>query len=173
MAYTDFLSLARERFSVRLFKNEPVEQEAIDRILLACQLAPTGCNNQPQRVFVIQSEEALEKLRRCTKCHFGAPLAMLVACDMTQSWKRRYDGADSGWVDASIAATHMMLAAHEAGVGSCWVMHFDPEAMRSEFELPENIVPVALLVMGYPSENAKANPLHDQTKSIDELCRFL
>jgi len=170
---TDFLTLAKERYSVRKFADQPVTQEDINRILHAGQLAPTGCNNQPQHVFVIQSEEAIAKMRKCTKCHFDAPLGMLVCYDMNQSWKRRYDGADSGWVDASIVTTHMMLEAHAIGVGSCWVMYFDPDALKAEFELPDHLVPVALLVMGYPAEDAQVNPLHEQTKPIEELVTML
>ena len=170
---TDFLTLAKERYSVRKFADKPVAQQDIDRILLACQLAPTGCNNQPQHVFVLQSEEAVSKMRKCTKCHFNAPLGMLVCYDVNQSWKRRYDGADSGWVDASIVTTHMMLAAHEIGVGSCWVMYFIPEAVKTEFDLPDHLVPVALLAMGYPAEDAQVNPLHEQTKPIGELVTIL
>ncbi len=170
---TDFLTLAKERYSVRKFADKPVAQQDIDRILLACQLAPTGCNNQPQHVFVLQSDEAVSKMRKCTKCHFNAPLGMLVCYDVNQSWKRRYDGADSGWVDASIVTTHMMLAAHEIGVGSCWVMYFIPEAVKTEFDLPDHLVPVALLAMGYPAEDAQVNPLHEQTKPIGELVTIL
>ena len=166
---TDFLTLAKERYSVRKFADKPVAQQEIDSILRAGQLAPTGCNNQPQHVFVIQSEEAIAKMRKCTRCHFDAPLGMLVCYNTNQSWKRRYDGADSGWVDASIVTTHMMLEAHEIGVGCCWVMYFDPEAVKTEFELPDHLVPVALLVMGYPAEDAQVNPLHEQTKPLEEL----
>ena len=169
----EFLHLAAERYSVRRFRHEPVSQEAIDKILQAGHLAPTGCNFQPQRIFVIRSAEGMEKLRACTKCHFDAPLGMLICYDVNQSWKRKYDGADSGWVDASIVTTHMMLEAHELGVGSCWVMYFDPQAIRCEFGLPEQLIPVALLVMGYPAEDAQINPLHSQTKPMEELVTIL
>ena len=170
---SDFLTLAKERYSVRKFVQKPVAQADINRILLAGQSAPTGCNYQPQHVFVMQSEEALAKMRKCTKCHFDAPLGMLICYDVNQSWKRKYDGADSGWVDASIVTTHMMLEAHELGVGSCWVMYFDPQAIRCEFGLPEQLIPVALLVMGYPAEDAQINPLHSQTKPMEELVTIL
>lgn len=165
----DFLTLAQDRYSVRKFAQKPVAQADIDRILRAGQLAPTGCNYQPQHVFVLQSEEALAKMRKCTRFHFDAPLGMLICYNNTQSWKRRYDGADSGWVDASIVTTHMMLAGHEEGVGSCWVMSFDPKAVEAEFALPDHLIPVALLVMGYPAEDVQVNPLHHQTKSLEEL----
>ena len=170
---TDFLTLAQERYSVRKFDPAPVAQKDIDRILLAAQAAPTACNNQPQQVFVLQSEEALAKLRRCTKCHFDAPLAMLICYDETKSWKRKYDGQDSGWVDASIVTTHLMLAAHDCGVGSTWVMYFDPAAVNAEFELPGNLIPVAILPMGYPAKDAQVNPLHSQTRALEEMVTTL
>lgn len=170
---TDFLTFAQSRYSVRKFKPEPVRQQDIDLILRAGQIAPTGCNYQPYHVYVLQSEEALAKMRRCTKCHFDAPLGMLVCSDTSRSWKRKYDGADAGWVDASIVTTHMMLQAHELGVGSCWVMYFIPEAVKTEFELPDHFVPVALLVMGYPAEDVAPNPLHDQTRPMEELATIL
>lgn len=170
---TNFLTFAQSRYSVRKFKPEPVSQQDIDLILRAGQIAPTGCNYQPYHVYVLQSEEALVKMRRCTKCHFDAPLGMLVCSDTGRSWKRKYDGADAGWVDASIVTTHMMLQAHELGVGSCWVMYFIPEAVKAELELPDHLIPVALLVMGYPAEDAAPNPLHDQTRPMEELATIL
>lgn len=164
----DFLTLAAERYSVRKFKNEHLPQEIIDKILYAGNLAPTGCNYQPQRVLVINSDKSVAKLQKCTKCHFGAPTAMLVCYNKDECWTRKYDGNTSGIVDASIVATHMMLAAYELGVGTTWVMHFDPQAMRDEFNIPNNIEPVALLVMGYPADDAIPLDLHYKFKDIKE-----
>ncbi len=169
----DFLTLAKERFSVRKFAKQSVSKTVIERILLAGQAAPTACNFQPQHIFVLQSEEALAKLRQCTRCHFEAPLAMLVCYDNLQSWKRKFDGQDSGWVDASIVTTHLMMEAWDQGVGSTWVMYFDPEAIKAEFALPENLIPAALLVMGYPAEDAQINPLHTQKKPLSETVTYL
>ena len=72
-------------------------------------------------------------------------------------------------MDAVIVATHMMLAAHNTGIGCCWVMHFDPFAMRESFNIPNHIEPIALLTMGYPSEDAKPLDLHYQTRSMEEV----
>ena len=111
-------------------------------------------------------------MRRCTKCHFNAPLGMLVCFDQNQSWKRKYDGAESGWVDASIVATHMMLEAHNLGVGCTWVMHFNPMTMRKEFNIPDNLEPVALLVMGYPAEDAAPLEMHFKSKEKQEFVSY-
>ena len=62
----------------------------------------------------------------------------------------------------------MMLQAEELGIGSTWIMHFDPEKIMKEFDLPEYFVPVCLLAMGYPSETCKPAALHLQRKELKE-----
>lgn len=165
----DFEKIISERFSVRSFKQEHLPQAVIDKILEAGHKAPTGCNYQPQRILVLNTDSSVEKLRGCTKCHFNAPTAMLVCHNANESWKRPYDGALSSPVDAVIVATHMLLAAQQEGVGCCWVMHFDPTAMKNTFNIPENIEPVALLVMGYPADDAKPLDMHYKSRPIDEV----
>ena len=165
----DFLKLAAERYSVRKFENKHLEQDVIDKILKAGHLAPTGCNYQPQRILVLNTDESIEKLKGCTKCHFGAPTAMLICYNMDETWTRPYDGAVSAPVDAALVTTHMMLAAHSIGVGSCWVMHFNPAAMREAFNIPENIEPLALLVMGYPAEDAAPIKMHSEFRPMEEV----
>lgn len=164
----DFLNLAEKRYSVRSFKNEPVKAEDLEKILKAARLAPTGCNYQPYRILVIKSADALDKLKNCSKCHFNAPTAALVCYNREECWVRKYDGKNCGVCDASIVTTHMMLCAADIGVGTTWVMHFDPVAMRREFDIPQNIEPVALLVMGYPSDDAKPLDLHSKYRPDDE-----
>lgn len=168
----DFITLASERYSVRKFSDKAIGQESIARILKAAQLAPTACNFQPQRILVINNDESLSKLRNCTKWHFDCNLAMLVCFDEDECWIRRYDNTKSGTVDASIVATHMMLAAAEIGIGSTCVMSYDPVAMRREFEIPNNIKDVALLVMGYPADDAVPNERHTQYRASDEIIMF-
>lgn len=156
----DFMQLAAARYSVRKFSKQPIEKDVMRRILAVGHLAPTACNRQPQRILVIDSAENLEKLKRCTNSHFDAPCALLVCHDKDACWKREYDKKPSGDIDAAIVTTQMMLEAFAQGVGSTWVMHFIPEAVRAEFAVPENYEPTALLVMGYPAEDAKPSPGH-------------
>lgn len=165
----EYEKLIKERFSVRKFKPEHLSEECISKILDAAHYAPTGCNFQPQRILVLNSNASIEKLKKCTKCHFDAPTAMLVCYNEDESWKSPYDGALSAPVDAAIVTTHMMLAAHNVGVGSCWVMHFDPSAMKREFNIPDNIKPLALLVMGYPADGVKPHDFHTKVRPIEEV----
>ena len=168
-----FIQLAEERFSVRKFSARAVEQEKLEAILRAGQIAPTACNNQPQKIYVIRSPEALEKLQKCKPSHFGETLAILVCCRTGACWRCPCDGKSSGDVDAAIVTTHMMLAAQEQGIGSTWVMHFIPDAVRSEFAIPEDEEPISLLVMGYPAEDVKPAPLHAQKKPLNETVTIL
>ncbi len=167
--YEDFMRLIADRYSVRKFDGRALEPEVIEKILRAGQLAPTACNRQPQRIAVINSPEGLEKLHRCTECHFNAPAALLVCHDREACWKRGCDGKPSGDIDAAIVTTHMMLAASALGVGTTWVMHFIPEAVRQEFAVPERLEPTALLVMGYPAPDAAPYPGHLERKPIEQV----
>ena len=169
---TDFLKLAAARYSVRKFKPEPLPREVLDKILQAGHLAPTGCNYQPQRILVLTEKESLEKLKRCTRCHFDAPAAMLVCYNKDECWTRKFDGKNCGVSDACIVTTHLMLEAHSIGVGSTWVMYFDPEAVRRAFAVPENIEPVALLVMGYPAPDAAPHRLHGEFRPLEDVVYY-
>ncbi|MFA7636961.1 MAG: nitroreductase family protein [Monoglobales bacterium] len=169
----DFIKLAEKRYSVRKFSDRKVEQDKLDLILRAGHVAPTACNIQPQRIYVIQSDKALEKLQKCKKSYFGETLAILICVDRNACWKREYDGKSSGDVDAAIVTTHMMLEAYELGIGSTWVMHFDPEAVRAEFGIPGHEDPVSLLVMGYAAPDATPSVFHVQKKDLKEIVTVL
>ena len=165
----EFQKLISDRYSVRQFEKEHLKKEDVKTIIEAGHKAPTGCNFQPQRILVLNTDDSIAKLKNCTKCHFDAPTAFLVCYNNDESWVRPYDGALSAPVDAAIVSTHMMLAACDIGVGCCWVMHFNPETVRKTFNIPENFEPVAILVMGYPSEDAKPKDLHSKFRKIEEV----
>lgn len=165
----DFLDLAKNRYSCRSFLNKKVEREKIDKILEAGRIAPTARNSQPQRILVLQDKENLEKLSECTRYGWGAPVVMIICYDKDISWKRKYDNQDEGIVDAGIVTTQMMLEVSNLGLGSTWVGHFDPAKVREVYEIPENFEIVAILPIGYPSEDAKPNERHEERNSIDKM----
>ncbi|WP_310603705.1 nitroreductase family protein [Anaerosporobacter sp.] len=171
--YKDFLELAESRYSVRQYSDKPIEQEKMKRILRAAQVAPTAANKQPQRIFVLQSDEALAKVKAITPYSFHAPTVLLICSDSRESWKAK-DGHNSGPIDAAIAITHMMLEAFDEGIGSCWVRGFDKNVLAETFELPDYLEPVALLPIGYPAENSKPYPgAHDNRLPIEETVTYL
>ena len=156
-----FLELAKEkRYSVRKFKSQPVEKEKLDLILEAGRIAPTACNYQPQRILVIENETALEKLKQCTGCHFDAPLALMICYDQTTVWKNKTNGTIGGDVDASIVTTHMMLEIADLGLATTWVGAFNHQKARELFDIPEYLVPVALLPVGYAADEVGPHPWH-------------
>ena len=138
-------------------------------------IAPTAVNYQPQKIYVLKSPEALQKVRSITRSTYEAPLVFLVCSDTDRSWHSPFvSGYDSGEMDASIVCTHMMLEAEDLGLGSVWVLLFDPEKVRKAFHLPEHIVPHCLLPVGYPSQNATPyRPWHDVFRRMDDIAEVL
>ena len=118
------------------------------------------------------SKEALEKASKVTRFTFGAPLIILVCTDTKVGWTTD-DGQYLGTVDASIVMTQMMLEATNLGLGSCWVRGFRRENVSSVFELPDNIQPEGMLVLGYPSDDAKPGPFHSQGITMEEMVTYL
>ena len=166
---SDFMKLARERYSVRSYSQRAIKPEILNQVLEAGQVSPTACNNQPQRIKVITAHDDLAKVDKCTPCRFGAPTVLLICYDDKLAWERQFDGAHSGEVDASIVTAHMMLAAHDLGLGTCWVMYFDPAKATSLFALPNGIIPVAMLPIGYPAEYAAPSKQHEDRLPIGEM----
>ncbi len=166
-----FLELARERYSCRKFNDKRIEQDKIDKILEASRIAPTAVNYQPQRIFVLQSKESLEKLKTVTQYHFDAPLAFLICYDNTVSWKNPFNNLDEGIVDSSIVTTHMMLEITDLGLGSTWVGYFDSKTVQKTFNLADNIIPVAILPVGYP--NKEPSHMHNTRYELSKTVQYL
>ena len=125
-----------------------MEQEKLDLILEAGRNAPTAHNNQPQRIFVFRSPEALEKADACMDCHFHAPVVIAVGYDPKESWHREHDGKDHGEIDASIAVTQMMLQAADLGLGTTYVGMFRPVDLVKTFPEMEGLEMIAMLPLG-------------------------
>ena len=172
-----FMELAKNRFSERHFDPRPVEQEKLDLILEAGRIAPTAHNYQPQRFYVLRSDEAREKVKTVTRFHYNAPLFLLVCYDNDTVWRAPYDrmseNYNSGEQDASIAATNMMYAAEELGVHNVWVRGFDAKAVKETFNLPDNMIPVMMFAMGYPSEKSHPSALHFDRMPMERFVREL
>lgn len=165
----EFLELAKKRYSVRQYESRPVEEEKLQRILEAGRVAPTGANRQPQRLIIVRSEEGLTKLKGSANV-YGAPLAIIVCADHSATWKRSYDRKDIADIDASIVTDHMMLEATELGLGTVWICHFNPEKLKINFSIPEDLEPVNILVIGYAAGEAASSERHDTLRvPMDQL----
>lgn len=169
----EFTEVIKERFSCKKFDGRPVSQEQLEAILEAGRLAPTAKNLQEQRIYVVQSAEGLAKIDKITPCLYGAGTVLIVAFDSENVFTYPGGKRDSGIEDASIVATHLMLAAKNAGVDSCWINFFDPEVAAKELGLPENEEVLMLLDLGYAAEGAKPLASHKQRKPLSETVRYL
>lgn len=139
----------------------------------AGRLAPTAKNLQGQRIYVVQSAEGLAKIDELTPCRYGAPTVLVVAFDKNSVFVYPGEEANSGVEDASIVATHMMLAATNTGVDSCWLNFFDPAAVAKAFDLPENEQVLMLLDLGFAAEGFAPLPNHTSRKPLEETVKYL
>ncbi len=169
----DFLDLAESRFALRQFSNKTIEQEKIDKLLRVAQIAPTAENKQPQKIYIITKDEDRKKLKTVTKYTFNAPMFFLVCCDKNIAWKHKTEDYISTEIDGSIVTTHITLEAHDLGLGSVIVRSFETQKLKDLFKIPENMIPIALLPLGYPKEGAKPSKLHFQKKDVKEMVEYL
>ncbi|MCL2756156.1 MAG: nitroreductase family protein [Firmicutes bacterium] len=163
-----FEKLIHERYSVRKFKDVQVEKEKLDKILQAGRIAPTARNSQSQRFKVLTSAEDLASVDVCSPCRFNAPLVILICYDLDKAPKDRA-GNQIGEMDATIAMTQMMYQAWDIGIGSCWVRHMDFDKTRELFNLPENLIPISFLPLGYATDECTTSLNHGKRMSIEEF----
>ncbi|MDO5107528.1 MAG: nitroreductase family protein [Coriobacteriaceae bacterium] len=182
------LDLIATRYSVRQYDPKPVEKEKLDKVLEAGRLAPTSWNLQPQRVYVLQSEEAMDKLRAVSPMHFGAPVVLVICYDETQEWHTSllndampetvdWEDYHTGALDCCFVADHMALEATELGLGTCIIRGFDEKIIHDALGLPETSRIVVMLDLGYEDEFCIESPGHlggePQRKDLEETVTFL
>jgi nitroreductase len=170
-----FLDLARRRYSVRSYRPDPVPDELLVTILEAARVAPTAANRQPVRVIVVHTAGREAELRRIYDRGWfvGAPLILCVCAVPGEAWTRSmYDGRSHADVDAAIVMDHMVLAAADLGLGTCWVAAFDPSAARDVLCVPPEAEPMLFTPLGYPADTADASPRHTQRRPLGELVRY-
>ena len=164
----EFKEVVQKRFSCRKYSAREIEREKLDAVLEAGRLAPTAKNLQEQHIYVVQSAEALAKIDSITPCRYGAPTVLVVAFDKNNVFTYPGGKRDSGVEDASIVATHMILAAADEGLASCWINFFEPEKMAAELGLPENEEVLMMLDLGYAADGVKPTPGHSARKPLSE-----
>ena len=169
----DFATLSAERYSLRKFDERPVEPEKLNLILEAGRKTPTACNNQPQRIFVLRTREALQKVDGCVGCHFHPPVMILVAYDPKEAWVRDEDKKNHGEIDSALVAMQMMNQAADLGLGTTYIGMFSEFNLKASFPLLEDLTPVALLALGYPAEGAGPSHLHEKRKPLIDMVTYL
>ena len=169
----EFKEVVKNRYSCKKYSARKLEAAKLEAILEAGRLAPTAKNLQEQHVYVVQSEEILAKIDGVTPCRYGAPAVLVVAFDKNNVFTYPGGKRDSGVEDATIVATHMILAAADEGVDSCWINFFDPDKMAEAIGLPENEEILMLMDLGYAAEGAGPLPNHSSRKPLSETVSYL
>ncbi len=169
----EFKEVIKNRYSCKKYSDKPVEEGKLQAILEAGRLAPTAKNLQEQRVYVLKSEEALAKIDKVTPCRYGAPMVLVVAFDRTNVYTYPGEKRTSGVEDATIVATHMILAAADEGVDSCWLNRLDPDELARDLGLPENEEILMVMDLGYAAEGAGPLANHFSRKPLSETVSYL
>jgi nitroreductase len=166
----DFFELIEQRFSVRAYKADPVEEDVLQKILDAARLAPTAANRQPFRLLVIKTGGREEELRRIYgRAWFtDAPLVLCLCGVSAEAWVRDSDDKSYLDVDAAIVMDHVILAAAALGLGTCWIGAFNPDAAREVLGLPEGVEPIVFTPLGYPD----AEPRPKRRKESGDLVKY-
>lgn len=168
----NFLELASKRTSVRQFQQRPVEQEKMDYVFKAMQVAPSAVNFQPLK-FIVVSGEKMKELHACYPRNWfeTAPLCIIACGDHNRSWKRSSDEKDYCDVDVAIAVTHLVLAATEQGLGTCWISNFDAQQCKLILSLPKHLEPIALIPIGYSDEKGEGKE-EKVRKAVSDLVEY-
>ena len=168
-----FMRILQSRYSCHSFNSSPVSESKLEMILEAGRMAPSAKNNQPTRIWVVKSEEALASLRKVHPC-YGAPVVLVVGCRNEEAWVRESDGVNAAKTDAAIVLTHLMLTATDAGLANMWIWDFDPGKVREALPATRDHGVYALLAIGYPADGEGApTELHTARKSLEELVTVL
>ena len=163
----EFLELVKKRYSVRAYENKSVEDEILEQVLEAARLAPTGSNQQLFQLVVIHTAGREEELRPIYDRDWFVQAPVIICACATPVQGQSYREGVS-YRNVAIVMDHLILAATNLGLGTCWIGAFDPTAARKILGLPEEVQPVAFATIGYSSDE----PRPKVRKPIDELVRY-
>lgn len=172
----DFYDVIHKRESIRSYDpNRPLSKEVYTRILDAGRVAPSAANKQPWQFLLVSSPEMLAKVRPCYdwgKWFLDAPHILVVVGNKPQAWVRPWDKYNSLETDLTIAMDHIILAAENEGVGTCWIAAFKPDILYSALGLKEDETVYAITPLGYPQEGFKKK-MNKQRKPFNEVVKIL
>jgi nitroreductase len=165
----EFFELIKKRYSVRAYQSKPIEDEKLQKVLEAARIAPTAANRQPFRFIVIHTQGRESELRLIynREWFFKAPIVICACAVPAEAWTR-IDGKNYSDVDTTIAMDHLILAATDHGLGTCWIAAFNPSAAREVLGLSENVEPIAFTPLGYPADEPKPK----KRKALSDLIRY-
>lgn len=165
----EFQELIENRYSVRSYQDKVVEDDKVRRVLEAARIAPTAANKQPFSLIVVKTRGREEDLKSIYHADWfsEAPLVICACAIPSKGWTRR-DGRCYVDVDVAIAMDHLILAAADLGLGTCWIAAFDSQAARKILKLPEEVEPLIFTPLGYPADESGTKT----RKELKELVRY-
>lgn len=177
------MAIIAHRVSCRLYLPDPIPQALLLEVLEAARLAPSACNQQPWRFAVVRDPDSR---RRVVEEGFlpgikmnwalDAPVHVVIGMEtsfITHRLAASVSGVDYPWVDIGIAGEHLVLAATELGLGTCWIGWIRPAVLTRIVGWPRSIKPVAVITVGYPHPSQSAPLPATRRKPLDELVRWL
>lgn len=166
----EFNKVVKERTATRKFSDKKIEKDKLERILEIGRLAPSAKNLQPIKIYVVESDEGLNKIDKATPCRYNAKTCLIVCGDKNEAFHNEKFNCYE--MDACIVATHLMLGATNEGVDNVWIKYFDENILRNEFNISNNVIPVCLIPMGYRAVDCPENPNHNKRKNIEEIVEY-
>ena len=177
------LQIISDRFSVRDYTGQPLEEEKLKLILEAARLAPSASNSQPWHFYVVKDKKKIEAL--AGKMPIGsrviansfiaeAPVVIVATAgpiDLMHKVAAFIVNRKWYFLDIGIAVEHMVLTAWELGIGSCWIGWFDEKKVKALLDIPKDREVVALLTLGYPKEARM--PFPKSRKKLEEITKFI
>ena len=164
------LEQIRNRYSVRAYRERPVEPEKLKAVLEAARLAPTARNMQDWRFVVVQDKAIRERLQVAANNQpFVAQAPVVIACCATQPDYVMRCGQHSAPIDVSIAMDHMTLQAVEEGLGTCWIGSFYEDQVKEILAIPDEVRVIELMTLGYPADSP---PASKNRNSLDEMVAY-
>ncbi len=171
----EFAELVRHRESVRNYDPaRPVDRAVLERVLEAGRIAPSAANRQPWRFLLVSSPEMLAKIRPCYSAAWfqAAPHVLIVTGSRREAWTRKVDGWNALETDLAIAMDHLILAATNEGLGTCWIAAFSPDVLTKALGLSDDEEVLAVTPLGYQKSDYRRKGTKDR-KPLNEVARFL
>lgn len=167
----NFLELVQTRRSLRSYLDKPVEWDKLSYILESARLAPSWKNMQCWRFIVVEDSvrrqalaQSMEESNPGRKALMGAPLVIVLCAVPSES--EVWEGKDFMMLDAGLAMEHLLLAATEQGLGTCWQGLFSEEKAREALNVPANVRVVGMTPLGYAAEERRPRPRKSKAEIV-------
>jgi nitroreductase len=168
--FNSLMEIITNRRSIRSYKSDKIEDDKLDYILQAFRKAPSAKNLQPWKLVIVKNKHKKEDLATaCNNQSFisEAPVIIAACAKEEEAYVGMGGYMNSYPIDIAIAMEHLILAATEQGLGTCWIGAFKENLVKGILGVPENIRVVALTPVGYPASTA--DPSKRGRKSLSEI----